>query len=127
MRIFAHFFHIFWIFFSEKAHFLFLGTYRGGSSWHSAQVCPASIEDPDERVGAEIVMRAMPEPCRMISHNAGQEGEVIVARLKGLPFSVGYSTGAVAHPRVGQEFPKPMGGGWGRLNPPPPPSHVQLR
>jgi len=50
-----------------------------------------SIENIDERVGADIVMRSLPEPCRMIARNAGQEGEVIVARLQGKPFTVGYN------------------------------------
>jgi chaperonin GroEL len=36
----------------------------------------------DERVGAEIIMRAMEEPARQIAHNAGQEGSLIVQRLK---------------------------------------------
>ncbi len=36
----------------------------------------------DERVGAEIIMRAMEEPARQIAQNAGQEGSLIVQRLK---------------------------------------------
>jgi len=36
----------------------------------------------DERVGSEIVMRAMEEPARQIAQNAGQEGSLIVQRLK---------------------------------------------
>jgi chaperonin GroEL len=37
----------------------------------------------DERVGCEIIMRAMEEPARQIAQNAGQEGSLIVQRLKG--------------------------------------------
>ncbi len=36
------------------------------------------IEDPDERTGANIVVRALEEPLRQIAHNAGLEGSVIV-------------------------------------------------
>ena len=36
----------------------------------------------DEKVGAEIIMRAMEEPARQIAQNAGQEGSLIVQRLK---------------------------------------------
>jgi chaperonin GroEL len=36
----------------------------------------------DERIGAEIVLRALEEPARQIAYNAGQEGSLIVQRLK---------------------------------------------
>ena len=36
----------------------------------------------DEKVGAEIIMRAIEEPARQIAQNAGQEGSLIVQRLK---------------------------------------------
>jgi chaperonin GroEL len=36
----------------------------------------------DEKVGAEIVMRAIEEPARQIARNAGQEGSLVVQRLK---------------------------------------------
>ncbi|MCX6385296.1 MAG: chaperonin GroEL [Solirubrobacterales bacterium] len=36
------------------------------------------IEDPDERTGARIVLRALEEPLRQIAHNAGLEGSVVV-------------------------------------------------
>jgi chaperonin GroEL len=36
----------------------------------------------DEKVGAEIIMRAMEEPARQIAQNAGQEGSLIVQRVK---------------------------------------------
>jgi chaperonin GroEL len=37
-----------------------------------------SIELPDERTGANIVVRALEEPLRQISENAGLEGSVVV-------------------------------------------------
>jgi chaperonin GroEL len=36
------------------------------------------IEDPDERTGALIVVRALEEPLRQIAENAGLEGSVVV-------------------------------------------------
>ncbi len=36
----------------------------------------------DEKVGVEIVRRAIEEPIRMIAQNAGAEGSIIVARVK---------------------------------------------
>src|SRR6201986_2800360 len=37
-----------------------------------------SFEDPDEKTGAKIVYRALAEPLRQISENAGLEGSVVV-------------------------------------------------
>ncbi len=36
------------------------------------------IEEPDERTGAKIVVRALEEPLRQIAENAGLEGSVVV-------------------------------------------------
>jgi chaperonin GroEL len=36
----------------------------------------------DEKIGVEIVRRALEEPIRMIAANAGMEGSIIVARVK---------------------------------------------
>ena len=36
------------------------------------------IEDEDERTGAKIILRALEEPLRQISENAGLEGSVVV-------------------------------------------------
>jgi len=48
------------------------------------------LDDPDEQIGVEIVKRAIEEPCRQIAENAGQEGSVIVERVKKEPTNVGY-------------------------------------
>jgi chaperonin GroEL len=37
-----------------------------------------SFDDPDERTGANIVVRALEEPLRQIAENAGLEGSVVV-------------------------------------------------
>jgi chaperonin GroEL len=39
-------------------------------------------KDPDERVGVQIVRRALEEPLRTIAANAGLEGSVVVERVK---------------------------------------------
>ncbi|MBN1793738.1 MAG: chaperonin GroEL [Candidatus Omnitrophica bacterium] len=44
----------------------------------------------DEKIGANIVRRALEEPVRQITENAGQEGSVIVQKLKGEKQNVGY-------------------------------------
>ncbi|WP_101844998.1 chaperonin GroEL [Halobacillus sp. Marseille-P3879] len=45
----------------------------------------------DEATGASIVLRALEEPVRQIVHNAGQEGSIIVERLKGEAVGVGFN------------------------------------
>jgi chaperonin GroEL len=44
----------------------------------SDAVKPEAYEDDDERTGARIVLRALEEPLRQISENAGLEGSVVV-------------------------------------------------
>lgn len=51
----------------------------------------ATLTDPEEKLGADIVMKALRAPCRLIADNSGVEGEVIVQRLLGLPFEIGYN------------------------------------
>jgi chaperonin GroEL len=46
--------------------------------------------DGDEKVGLEIVRRALEAPARQIADNAGQPGEVVVEKIKGLPKGEGY-------------------------------------
>jgi chaperonin GroEL len=50
--------------------------------------------DHDERVGVQIVRKALEEPCRVIAANAGQEGSIIVRELKNLPYGHGYDARA---------------------------------
>jgi len=45
----------------------------------------------DEKVGLEIVRRAIEEPARWIAHNAGQEGTIVVARVKEMDGPSGYN------------------------------------
>jgi chaperonin GroEL len=41
-----------------------------------------TLEDEDERTGASIVRRAMEEPLRQIAQNAGQEGSIVVEKVR---------------------------------------------
>jgi chaperonin GroEL len=45
----------------------------------------------DEKVGIDIVRRAMEEPIRQIANNAGWEGSVVVNRVKSEPVNVGFN------------------------------------
>ncbi len=51
----------------------------------------AQSVDGDEKVGVEIVRRALEEPVRQIAENAGAEGSVVVARVKTEKNTVGYN------------------------------------
>ena len=44
----------------------------------------------DEKVGADVVKRALEEPARQIAVNAGHEGSVVVHRLKGEKTNIGF-------------------------------------
>jgi chaperonin GroEL len=50
-----------------------------------------SFEDPDERTGAGIVLRALEEPVRQIAENAGAEGSVVVQRVRDLKPGEGFN------------------------------------
>ncbi|MDR7483092.1 MAG: chaperonin GroEL [Armatimonadota bacterium] len=44
----------------------------------------------DEKVGAQLVSRALDEPARQLAVNAGREGSIVVEELKQQPFGVGF-------------------------------------
>ena len=48
------------------------------------------LDDPDEQIGVEIVRRAMEEPSRQIAENAGEEGSVVVDKIKKEAQNVGF-------------------------------------
>jgi chaperonin GroEL len=45
----------------------------------------------DERIGVQIVRRAAEEPMRWIANNAGQEGNIVVGKVRELEPEVGYN------------------------------------
>ncbi|MFQ6019309.1 MAG: TCP-1/cpn60 chaperonin family protein, partial [Dehalococcoidia bacterium] len=48
------------------------------------------LSEPDEQTGVNILRRALEEPTRRIAINAGQDGSVIVQKVKSLKKSHGY-------------------------------------
>ena len=50
-----------------------------------------TITDPEEKLGCEIVQKALVGPCRWIANNAGVEGDVIVNRIAQEPWNIGYN------------------------------------
>src|SRR5690349_13691621 len=40
------------------------------------------FDDPDERTGAQIIVRALEEPLRQLAYNAGLEGSVVVNKVR---------------------------------------------
>ena len=57
------------------------------------QAIPALDElklEGDEQIGVVILRRALEAPIRQIAENAGQEGSVVVAAVKGMPVGEGF-------------------------------------
>jgi chaperonin GroEL len=50
--------------------------------------------DHDQKVGADIIRKAIEEPCRWIATNAGQEGSIVVQKVKDGKGNEGYNAGA---------------------------------
>lgn len=48
-----------------------------------------SVSDSDEKVGVDIIRKALEAPMRAIASNAGYEGSVVVEKVKGLPAGEG--------------------------------------
>ncbi|KAG1679528.1 hypothetical protein FOA52_011129 [Chlamydomonas sp. UWO 241] len=68
----------------------------GGSAMlHLSELVPKfkeSLANEEERRGADIVMKALRAPCRIIANNAGvSDGDVIVQKLLGKGFNMGYN------------------------------------
>ncbi|KAK4286427.1 hypothetical protein QN277_002985 [Acacia crassicarpa] len=61
---------------------------------HLSALVPAikdKLEDADERLGADIVQKALVSPAALIAQNAGIEGEVVVEKIKAGEWEVGYN------------------------------------
>lgn len=50
-----------------------------------------SIDDPEERLGADIVQKALLAPAKLIADNAGVEGAVVVEKILSSSWEVGYN------------------------------------
>merc|ERR1712039_1048796 len=51
----------------------------------------AGLTDEEEKLGVDIVMKALGSPCYTIAKNAGAEGDVILEAVLSQPFGVGYN------------------------------------
>ena len=58
---------------------------------HAARVVEKMKLEGEEKIGADIVAKALYEPTKMIVFNAGREGAVIVERLKNEKPEIGYN------------------------------------
>ncbi|WP_152395090.1 chaperonin GroEL [Paenibacillus guangzhouensis] len=64
----------------------------GGTALVSIFNAVAAVQaSGDEQTGVNIILRALEEPVRTIAANAGQEGSVIVERLKKESVGIGYN------------------------------------
>src|SRR5207245_261526 len=50
--------------------------------WAQKMLDRAKGSDEDEKIGVEIVRRALEEPLRWIAQNAGQEGSIVVEKVR---------------------------------------------
>jgi chaperonin GroEL len=64
----------------------------GGTALVNVSAAVAAVKaEGDEQTGVNIVLRSLEEPVRIIASNAGQEGSVIVERLKKEKVGIGYN------------------------------------
>ncbi|VPD90582.1 chaperone GroEL [Streptococcus pneumoniae] len=64
----------------------------GGTALANVIPAVATLElTGDEATGRNIVLRALEEPVRQISHNAGFEGSIVIDRLKNAELGIGFN------------------------------------
>ncbi|KAK8515778.1 hypothetical protein V6N13_139251 [Hibiscus sabdariffa] len=66
----------------------------GAALVHLSTCVPAikdKLEEADERIGADIVQKALVAPASLIAQNAGMEGEVVVEKVKSSEWEIGYN------------------------------------
>ncbi|XP_042499067.1 ruBisCO large subunit-binding protein subunit alpha [Macadamia integrifolia] len=67
----------------------------GGATYvHLSEQIPVIkdlIEDPEEKIGADIVAKALLVPASSIARNAGVEGSVVVEKLRASEWHIGYN------------------------------------
>ncbi len=66
----------------------------GGVAFLTASKALDTVEtsDADEKIGVEIVRKALEAPVKTIAANAGYEGSVVVEKIKGLPEGQGLNS-----------------------------------
>ncbi|KAI4368757.1 hypothetical protein MLD38_017276 [Melastoma candidum] len=66
----------------------------GAALVHLSTCVPAikdKLKDADEKLGADIVQKALVAPASLIAQNAGIEGEVVVEKVKASEWEIGYN------------------------------------
>ncbi|CAK9169584.1 unnamed protein product, partial [Ilex paraguariensis] len=67
----------------------------GGSTYvHLLEEIPVikkNLEDPDEKIGADIVGMALLAPAKIIAANAGVDGDVVVENISASDWQIGYN------------------------------------
>ncbi|CAK0785122.1 hypothetical protein CVIRNUC_008328 [Coccomyxa viridis] len=66
----------------------------GAALLHLSEFLPEfreTLSDGEEKLGCDIVAKALRAPVRLIASNAGVEGDVIIEKLLGKDFEIGYN------------------------------------
>jgi len=66
----------------------------GGTAYINASASVAALlesTDGDEKTGVKIILRALEEPVRQITYNAGLEGSVVVDKIKTSAAGIGFN------------------------------------
>jgi chaperonin GroEL len=63
----------------------------------AAEVLKSLQLDSEERLGAEIIYKALAEPARMIANNAGSEGSIVIERLRKEKDPVGFDAATLEY------------------------------
>lgn len=67
----------------------------GGATYvHLSELIPTiknSMEDLDERIGADIVAKSLLEPAKSIATNAGADGDIVVQKTRSCHWRTGYN------------------------------------
>ena len=63
----------------------------------AAEAIKALSLQGEEKLGAEIIYKALAEPARMIAHNAGVEGSIVVERLRSEKDPVGFNAASLEY------------------------------
>ncbi|CAN4081837.1 unnamed protein product [Withania somnifera] len=67
----------------------------GGATFiHLSEQVPfikESFQDPDEQIGADIIGMALLAPAKLIAANAGVDGDIVVEKVKGCDWKMGYN------------------------------------
>jgi chaperonin GroEL len=51
----------------------------------------------EEKLGAEIIYKSLSEPARMIAHNAGVEGAIVIERLRKEKDPIGFDAATLEY------------------------------